>query len=157
MNTLKTVVTSFVWMLLLGSCEKPDCQAPPPSYGFAFVDTSGQQLTDTTLARSVKLTYAGASGTPTQVKESDFKAQPSSPYPYVYEASYNLLVQAAEKGQNGYTVEIGGKPRGTLNLKTYVNRTPCNGWYNLAEVRYDNTVVNPMIGNGVTYVVFVTL
>ncbi|RAJ97981.1 hypothetical protein LX87_02888 [Larkinella arboricola] len=157
MNTLKALVTVLVLALLLGSCEKPDCQAPPPSYSFAFVDTLGQLLTDTTLAQSVKLTYAAASGTQMDVKENDFKVHSSSPYPYTYEASYKLLVHAAEQGKGDYTVEIGGKPRGTLHLKTYVNRNPCNGWYDLAEVRYNDKAVSPMIGNGVTYVVLVNL
>jgi len=156
MNMLKAIVTVFL-LALLGSCEKPDCQLPPPTYNFVFVDTLGQLLTDTTLARSVKLTYPAAPGAQNEVKESDFKAQPSSQYPYVYVASYNLVVHASENGQGGYTVEIGGKPRGTLSLKTYVNRNRCNGWYNLSEVRYNNKVVSPQIGNGVTYTILVSL
>jgi hypothetical protein len=133
------------------SCERKECQNPPPSYNVAFVDSQGQAFVNDSLqATTLRLSSTSSTGVRTIISSADFRPIVSNDrYKFIYNIGYNLFAQSE---QNQYVVEVNNKVLGKLVFKNQRDNSPCDGWMHLTEVRFNDQVVNRGADN-VTYMV----
>ncbi|MBD2703326.1 hypothetical protein IC229_21960 [Spirosoma sp. BT702] len=132
------------------ACEQQKCQAPPPTYNVAFVNSQGQPLIgDPLQADAVHIWYTSSTGVPIHLPKTDFKAIASNDsYKFIYNVGYDLF---ARSEQTQYTVALSDKVLGTLSMTSRRNESKCNGWMHLTGMRFNNEPVS-LGADNVTYV-----
>lgn len=150
MKSIRIILISLGIISTL-SCERKDCQSPPPRYNVAFIDSRGQAFVNDSLqAATLRLSSTSPTGVRTMISSADFKPVISNDrYKFIYNVGYDLFAQSE---QNQYTVGINDKVVGNLVFKSQRDNSPCNGWMRLTEVRFNDQVVSRSEDN-VTYVI----
>jgi hypothetical protein len=113
------------------SRSKVDCQTPPPTLYFTV--TKGG-TTYPSASSTVALSYTDKSGKKAYI--ADLRAGET------VLSTYELLTTSQTLGDPPFTVEINQTASGTINLKTYQDDSPCNGWVRQSELRFNGAVVN---------------
>lgn len=123
-------------LTLLAACKGHiACQSPPQTLLFSLNKTTGENVITTTNADKVAIRYF-RNGQVTLVNDIRVQA------PNYWVESLDMLTAARQAmDTTRFYVSIDDKPQGIVQLKTYVDNSPCDGWTHIGELRFNGRVI----------------
>lgn len=123
-------------LTLLGACKgNIACQNPPQTLRFSIAKTTGENIITATNADKVAISYF-RNGQLTAV--SDLRVQPPN---YSVESLDAIMSARQTTDTTRFYVSVDNKPQGIIQLKTYVDNSPCDGWTHISELRFNGQIV----------------
>ncbi|MGF7216347.1 hypothetical protein GGR92_002512 [Spirosoma lacussanchae] len=135
-------MTFLVRMLLLGGAtllaacsDAVDCQSSPQPVQVFLTDAAGSPLITAAMAANVGIGYYHNGQ---WVSLPDARVNPAT----TAVSSYDALTISRETGDTTrFWLGNGASRLGVIQLKTYVDNSPCNGWTRASELRFNGRVV----------------
>ena len=137
MNYINRLLLVCSSLILLAGCKgNIACQNPPPVLRFVLNTPNGANAVTADNAGQIAIRYA-RNGQPTTIKDVRVSTGPS----YAVE-SYELIEIARQTSDTTqFHVVANDKTLGAIQLKTYVDNSPCDGWTHINELRFNGQVV----------------
>lgn len=135
MNYVKLLLLCGSLILLVTCKGNIACQSPPPVVQFSLAKTTGENVITATNADKVTIRYF-RNGQMTGVNDMRVRA------PNYWVESLEILAAAHQATDTTrFYVSVDDKPQGVLQLKTYVDSRPCDGWTHISELRFNGRVI----------------
>lgn len=156
MNTkfLLLIAASLSIVLFFSRCvpDKPVCLAPPPSFYFVILDKNDKELLNRSNKDSLKLSYLNGlnrefiPNLPTRV--IDTIPNTFSPFQIVA-GDFGIIFKSAALKDPIFSLELGEKVIGKMQLKTFRHNEKCNDWDDVSEVRFNDKVIQRISTSGI--------
>ena len=126
----------FAGLFVLSSCEKKECQNPPPTLRFMLMKANGSNYITDDKAGNVTIQYT-KDGRLIRVSDVRLSASPV----YAIESFEMIPISFQTTDTTHFYVAVGNETPGVIQLKTYVDNSQCDGWTHASELRFNGQVV----------------